>query len=155
MEYIFSLKPFFTKKNKMFQKLGIWNTRKNWNSCTGGSSRFFTPSKLEHTPMKEGTPPPHRSSRFFHFFQDTFLWKKALLPSLQEFQFSHVFEGRTHPNERRHFPLYQNSRFFTPSKLEHFPMNEGTPPSSTEAPVFLCSTIFIWNIFRNSHYLRK
>ena len=129
------------------------------------SPSFFTPSKLEHTPMKEGTPysyieapvfsrlpnwntsqwkraplPPLTKPPFFYFFQNTFQWKRALLSPVQEFKFSHVFQAETHPKGRRHpFPLYRSHRFFTPSKLEHTPMNEGTPTPYTKAPVFSLS----------------
>ena len=69
-------------------------------------TRFFTPSKLEHTSMKEVNPPPLPKPPFFHAFQTG-----------------------TRPNERRHpYPFYRSPRFFTNSKLEHTPMKEGTPP---------------------------
>ena len=132
----FPLKPFFTKKNKIFQKWGIWNTWENWNSCTEGSTGFFTPSKLEHTPMKESTPSP----------------------STEVPVFSHTFQTGTHPNERRHpFPLYRSPRFFA-----HLP-NWNTPQWK-KAPLhplpklpffhFLQDTFqWMFPLYRNSTFL--
>ena len=93
----------------------------------------------EHIPMKEGTPSPCTRIPVFSRISS---WnipqkKKAPLPPLPKPPFFHTFQTGTHLNERRHpFPLYLSPRFFTPSKLEHTPMNEGTPPPSTEAFVF-------------------
>ena len=74
---------------------------------------FFTPTKLEYTPMKEGTPAPSTEAPVFYAFQTG-----------------------TQSDERKHScPLYRSPCFFTPSKLEQTTMKEGTPTPSNEVPV--------------------
>ena len=77
---------------------------------------FYTPTKLEHTPMKEGTPPPSTEDPSFSRLLNWNLpqWKKASIPP----------------------PSIEGPVFYTPSKLEHTSIKQGTPSSSTEAHFF-------------------
>ena len=64
-------------------------------------------------------------------------WNNVPLPPLAMPTIFYAFHTGTSSNERRHTSsLYRSSRFFTPSKLEHTPMIEGTCPHSTEPPFF-------------------
>ena len=115
--------------------------------CIYLSPRFFTFSKLERTPMKEGTPLSSTEDLVFSDLPkwNAPQWNKASPSPIPKPPFFLAFQTGKNLNDRRQLSsLYRNPHFFTPSKLVHTPMKEGTPPPSTKARVI--SRLPNWNI---------
>ena len=115
------------------------------------SLRFFKPSKLDRTPIKDGTRPPCTEdpvfSRFPSWITPNERWHPSLLNRSPRFFRSSKLE-RT-PNEKWHpSPLYRNHRFFRLFKLERIPMKDVTP-------LLHRNSIEIRLIFGKSHFSPK